>query len=128
MGVAPSINNRFPSTIAAGMMCAASFALLGEGFELREDERSVITPRQGVLVGLAAGAAFGAGDAALSGHVHHGEIDGLTVGLSATIGATAWLGGASCGGAVEPASWDCLAAAAMARAAAAVTSRALVFS
>ena len=40
---------------------------------------------------MAAGAAFGAGDAALYGHVHHGEIDGLTVGLSATIGGTAML-------------------------------------
>lgn len=40
---------------------------------------------------VAAGAAFGAADAALYGHVQHGEVDSSTVSIAAAIGGTAML-------------------------------------
>ena len=45
------------NALAAGMMCAASYALLSEGFDL-EPADSAITPQQGVLLGMVSGAAF----------------------------------------------------------------------
>jgi len=46
------------NALAAGMMCAASCALLGEGYALEGDDWSAVTPWQGVLLGTLAGAAF----------------------------------------------------------------------
>ncbi|KAL1530764.1 hypothetical protein AB1Y20_001662 [Prymnesium parvum] len=68
------------NALAAGMMCAASCALLREGFDLEPDDRSTITPRQGVFVGLAAGAAFvGLSQKLLEqyGDLHLGVMEGV---------------------------------------------------
>ncbi|KAL1500228.1 hypothetical protein AB1Y20_012897 [Prymnesium parvum] len=68
------------NALAAGMMCAASCALLGEGFHLKWEEEAGLLPWQALVLGSAAGAAFVAMSQRMldqCGDVHMGIIEGV---------------------------------------------------